>query len=260
MAATQLLLTAVMAAFLVGEVATVTRLENWRTYAPSVGRGGAVGESAHGHREKPHGLTRCLTTVDHKGIGILYGTFAVLAFAWDGVAVVLTCFELFRPATEFLNPSMYNALLTSHGITMLFLFGTPILAAFSNYFVPILIGADDVTFPRINAIAFWLLPFGAALIWAGFFSPGIAPAQTSWTISIRSSRTSTTSSWAASSSPASTTGSRSTPVGGTASSTCSHGASCSPTSSETAYGNDESVSDSTVATRPRKPPTAHTGR
>jgi cytochrome c oxidase subunit 1 len=69
---------------------------------------------------------------------------------------------------------------------MLFLFGTPIIAAFSNYFVPLLIGADDMAFPRINAIAFWLLPPGALLIWAGFFfipfGVGIGPAETSWTM------------------------------------------------------------------------------
>jgi len=65
---------------------------------------------------------------------------------------------------------------------MLFLFETPMLAAFSNYFVPLLIGADDVAFPRINAIAFWLLPPGAVLIWSGFFLPSLAPAQTAWTM------------------------------------------------------------------------------
>jgi cytochrome c oxidase subunit 1 len=66
---------------------------------------------------------------------------------------------------------------------MLFLFGTPIIAAFSNYFIPLLIGADDMAFPRINAIAFWLLPPGALLIWAGFFPiPDLIPAQTAWTM------------------------------------------------------------------------------
>mgnify|MGYP006268784249 CR=1 FL=1 len=135
---------------------------------------------------KPAGLLRWLTTVDHKDIGLLYGTFAVLSFAWGGIAVVLMRFELITPATDLLGQSTYNVLLTSHGITMLFLFGTPILAAFSNYFIPLLIGADDMAFPRINAIAFWLLPPGALLIWGGIllgpFVSGIEGAQTAWTI------------------------------------------------------------------------------
>jgi cytochrome c oxidase subunit 1 len=68
---------------------------------------------------------------------------------------------------------------------MLFLFGTPIIAAFANYFVPLIIGADDMAFPRINAIAFWLLPPAALLIWAGFFAAPLglfSPAQTAWTM------------------------------------------------------------------------------
>jgi cytochrome c oxidase subunit 1 len=77
-------------------------------------------------------------------------------------------------------------LMTSHGITMLFLFGTPIIAAVANYLIPLLIGADDMAFPRINAIAFWLLPPGAVLIWIGLvlqpFGLGIEGAQTAWTI------------------------------------------------------------------------------
>jgi len=91
--------------------------------------------------------------------------------------------ELLDPGMTLISNSFYNSLLTSHGITMLFLFGTPIIAAFANYLVPLLIGADDMAFPRINAIAFWLLPPGALLIWAGFFPLGdIIPAQTAWTL------------------------------------------------------------------------------
>ncbi|MFB6143626.1 MAG: cbb3-type cytochrome c oxidase subunit I, partial [Halorientalis sp.] len=126
-------------------VVWLTRFEDWRSYSPVVGGDGAVeapGEQAH--REKPGGLTRWLTTVDHRDIGLLYGTFAVLSFAWGGVAVLLMRLELVAPASDFLEPSLYNAFLTSHGITMLFLFGTPMLAAFSNYLVPLLVGADDM--------------------------------------------------------------------------------------------------------------------
>ena len=159
---------------LVGISAWLSRIEDWRSYAP-LAAGADYGEEtggAHGtggaHEEKPAGLIRWLTTVDHKDIGIMYGAFAVLSFAWGGTAVILMRTELLGPETDFLQPTLYNALLTSHGITMLFLFGTPILAAFGNYFVPLLIDADDMAFPRINAIAFWLLSPGALLIWGGF--------------------------------------------------------------------------------------------
>ncbi|WP_250137836.1 cytochrome c oxidase subunit I [Halorientalis salina] len=133
-------------------------------------------------QEKPSGLIRWLTTVDHKDIGLMYGVYALVAFVWGGIGIVIMRAELVTPTEAIIDASLYNALLTSHGITMLFLFGTPIIAAFANYFIPLLIGADDMAFPRINAIAFWLLPPGAVLIWGGFLIPGVTAAQTSWTM------------------------------------------------------------------------------
>jgi cytochrome c oxidase subunit 1 len=150
-------------------------------YGEPEGEGGG-GEQATAAPHKPGGLTRWLTTVDHKDIGILYGVFAILAFVWGGLGIVLMRTELTTPTLSILDANLYNSLLTTHGITLLFLFGTPIIAAFANYFVPLLIGADDMAFQRINAIAFWLLPPGALLIWGGFFIPSIAPSQTSWTM------------------------------------------------------------------------------
>jgi cytochrome c oxidase subunit 1 len=174
-----------MGGLLVGIVAWLTRLEDWQSYSPTItgdGDGGVLSRSGYEHREKPGGTVRWLTTVDHKDIGLMYGAFAVLSFAWGGIAVLLMRTELLAPGADIMDPSLYNAFLTSHGITMLFLFGTPMLAAFSNYLIPLLVGADDMAFPRINAIAFWLLPPGALLIWGGFFTPSIEAAQTSWTM------------------------------------------------------------------------------
>ncbi|MFD1645085.1 cbb3-type cytochrome c oxidase subunit I [Haloarchaeobius litoreus] len=195
----QIVLTALMAVFLFGVVLFLARATDWRTYTPLAGAGSGIvsREGGYGHAEKPAGIFRWLTTVDHKDIGILYGVYAILAFAWGGIAVIIMRAELITPGidvTQALASSMgvsngqnlYNGLLTSHGITMLFLFGTPILAAFSNYLVPLLIDADDMAFPRINAIAFWMLPPGAVLIWAGFFiAPfvdSVAPSMASWTM------------------------------------------------------------------------------
>ncbi|WP_115865651.1 cbb3-type cytochrome c oxidase subunit I [Halorussus litoreus] len=176
-----------MGALLVAVVAYLMRIESWRSYTPIGGGSGGYAEGTEvGHEEKPGGLVRWLTTVDHKDIGMLYGTYGIVAFAWGGINIVLMRTELMTPESAIIGANFYNSLLTSHGITMLFLFGTPILAAFGNYFIPLLIGADDMAFPRINAIAFWLLPPAALLIWFGFFAAplgiGIEPSQTSWTM------------------------------------------------------------------------------
>ncbi|GAA0680235.1 cytochrome c oxidase subunit I [Natronoarchaeum mannanilyticum] len=181
----QVILAVLMGAFLVAVAGALTRLDQWDP-SPTTGGAGVGDEASHGHREKPSGILRWLTTVDHKDIGMLYGTYAVVAFAWGGIAVMLMRLELSFPGETIIGASTYNALLTSHGITMLFLFGTPVISAFANYFIPLLIDADDMAFPRINAIAFWLLPPAALLVWGGFFlapfMDTVAGAQTSWTM------------------------------------------------------------------------------
>jgi len=177
-------LTVLMGVLLVAIAAWLARIEDWRTYNPIGSVGGGSGEGyGTGHAEKPAGLTRWLTTVDHKDIGILYGLFGTTAFAVGGIMALIMRTELLTAAQDVVSATTYNSFLTSHGITMLFLFGTPMIAALGNYFLPLLIGADDMAFPRINAIAFWLLPPAALLIWAGFFPIGdLIPAQTAWTM------------------------------------------------------------------------------
>ena len=138
MAGEQLVLTALMAVLLVVIVGALARVEDWRTYTPLAGGAGGYGEATgHGHAEKPGGIVRWLTTVDHKDIGILYGVYAVIAFAVGGIMAFLIRVQLIVPEGAIIGPNFYNSILTSHGITMLFLFGTPIIAAFANYFIQI---------------------------------------------------------------------------------------------------------------------------
>ena len=80
--------------------------------------------------------------------------------------------ELARPGLQFLSLEQYNQLFTMHGTIMLLLFATPIVFAFANYIVPLQIGAPDVSFPRLNALAYWLFAFGGTLVVSGFATPG----------------------------------------------------------------------------------------
>ncbi|WP_227357159.1 cytochrome c oxidase subunit I [Haladaptatus salinisoli] len=175
-----------MGGFLLLVLYYVLRVEDWRSYTPAGGGWGQVEDRRVEYAEKPAGIVRWLTTVDHKDIGLLYGTFGLVALTWAGFGAMLMRTELIAPESNILEATTYNGLMTSHGTTMLFLFATPMIAAFANYFIPLLIGADDMAFPRINAIAFWLLPPAAIFIWIGFplmaTNAGVQPPQTGWTM------------------------------------------------------------------------------
>ena len=177
-----LALTILMSGFLLLVLYYIIRVEDWRSYSPTGGGFGQGEDQRAEYVDKPSGIIRWLTTVDHKDIGILYGIFALLAFLWAGISVLIMRTELLTPDSTLIQPQFYNGLLTTHGLVMLFLFVTPMSFAFGNYFIPLLIGADDMAFPRLNSIAFWLLPPAALLIISGFFLPQLAPSQTSWTM------------------------------------------------------------------------------
>ncbi|MFD0743700.1 cytochrome c oxidase subunit I [Phytohabitans flavus] len=125
-------------------------------------------------------LGHTLRSTDAKQIGIMYGVTAFAFFMIGGLMAMLMRGELARPGLQFLSPEQYNQLFTIHGTIMLLLFATPIVFAFANFVVPIQIGAPDVAFPRLNALAFWLFAFGGALVVAGFLTPGGA-ADFGWT-------------------------------------------------------------------------------
>ena len=119
-------------------------------------------------------LLSWVSTVDHKKIGILYICTAVFFLAIGGLEALLIRVQLLFPNNTFLSPDLFNQMFTMHGTTMVFLVGMPVLVGFQNYFVPLMIGARDVAFPRLNAMSYWLLPFGGILLYFSFMT-GQAP-------------------------------------------------------------------------------------
>jgi len=112
------------------------------------------------------------TTVDHKKIGIMYGTAAIFFFIVGGVEALLIRMQLWSPRGTLLSANLYNQVYTMHGTTMVFLVVMPIGAAFANYLIPLQIGARDVAFPRINAFSFWAFLAGGVFLNSSWFLGG----------------------------------------------------------------------------------------
>ncbi|MBG9304294.1 cytochrome c oxidase subunit I [Corynebacterium diphtheriae bv. mitis] len=124
---------------------------------------------------------KMLTTTDHKLLGMMY---IVMSFVWffvGGLMALLIRAELFSPGLQFLSNEQFNQLFTLHGTIMLLAFGTPVVWGFSNYILPLQIGAPDVAFPRLNAFGFWITQIGVVAMLAGFLTPGGA-ADFGWTM------------------------------------------------------------------------------
>ena len=109
-----------------------------------------------------------LTTVDHKRIGVLYGLSALFFFLLGGIEALLIRIQLFTPENRFISAETYNAMFTLHGTTMIFLAVMPFSAAFFNFMVPLMIGARDVAFPRLNAFSYWVFISGGILLNLGY--------------------------------------------------------------------------------------------
>jgi len=123
---------------------------------------------------EPRGLAGWLTTVDHKRIGILYGVTALVFFLVGGIEALVIRLQLAVPDARVVDAETFNQLFTMHGTTMVFLAVMPLSAAFFNYLVPLLIGARDVAFPRLNAFSYWVFLFGGLFMNASFLA-GAAP-------------------------------------------------------------------------------------
>jgi cytochrome c oxidase subunit 1 len=117
----------------------------------------------------PTGIWAWMTTVDHKRIGILYGVTAFFFFMLGGMEALIMRAQLASAESTLVSAATFNALFTMHGTTMVFMVVMPSGAAFFNFLVPLMIGARDVAFPRLNAFSYWLFLFGALLMNFSFF-------------------------------------------------------------------------------------------
>lgn len=118
-------------------------------------------------------------STDHKVIGIQYLVTSFIFFLIGGVFSMVIRAELITPEADFLDRTLYNSMFTMHGTIMIFLWIFPSLVGLSNYLVPLMIGAQDMAFPRLNAVAFWLVPIFGILLMATFFLPD-GTAQSGW--------------------------------------------------------------------------------
>ena len=116
----------------------------------------------------PSRLHEWIVTVDHKRLGILYIATALFFFAVAGVLAALIRLQLAYPNNTFLPPDVFNRLMTMHGTTMVFLVGMPFFAGLANYLTPLMIGARDMAFPRLNAFGYWIFLFGGILLYFSY--------------------------------------------------------------------------------------------
>src|SRR4030095_14173623 len=135
--------------------------------------------------ERPGLVTRLhdwVVTVDHKRLGIMYVVAGLAFFLIAGLQASVIRWQLAAPGQTVVSPQVFNRLFTVHGTTMVFLVGIPIVFGFANYLVPLMIGARDLAFPRLNAFGFWAFLFGGALLYFSFiggdglYGAGSAPA------------------------------------------------------------------------------------
>src|SRR5262245_8819599 len=122
-----------------------------------------------------------VTTVDHKRLGILYILYALMFLVIGGVEAAIMRIQLIHPHNDFVSPQVFNRLFTMHGTTMIFFVAMPIMFGFANYLIPLMIGARDMAFPRLNAFGFWMTAFGGIFLYFsllganGVYGAGNAP-------------------------------------------------------------------------------------
>src|SRR3979411_2282558 len=139
-------------------------------------------------------LHEWVTTVDHKRLGILYIIYALVFLVIGGIEATVIRIQLIRPHNDFVSPQVFNRMFTMHGTTMIFFVVMPVLFGFANYLVPLMIGARDMAFPRLNAFSFWLMALGCFLLYFSFvggnglYAAGNAPVVGWWAYAPLTSR------------------------------------------------------------------------
>src|SRR6201987_729641 len=123
-----------------------------------------------GEAERPIGerLHDWVVTVDHKKLGILYILYALLFLVIGGIEATILRIQLIVPHNHFVSPEVFNRMMTMHGTTMIFFVAMPILFGFGTYLIPLMIGARDMAFPRLNSFSFWMTAFGGLLLYFSF--------------------------------------------------------------------------------------------
>jgi cytochrome c oxidase subunit I len=122
-----------------------------------------------------------VTTVDHKRLGILYILYALIFLVIGGIEAGIMRIQLMHAHNDFVSPQVFNRMFTMHGTTMIFFVAMPLVFGFANYLIPLMIGARDMAFPRLNAFSFWLMAFGGSLLYFslvganGLYGAGNAP-------------------------------------------------------------------------------------
>jgi cytochrome c oxidase subunit I len=122
-----------------------------------------------------------ITTVDHKRLGIMYILYALVFLVIGGIEATIMRIQLIVPHNQFVSPQVFNRMFTMHGTTMIFFVAMPLVFGFANYLLPLMLGARDMAFPRLNAFSFWMTAFGGCLLYFslvgayGLYGAGNAP-------------------------------------------------------------------------------------
>jgi len=121
---------------------------------------------------EPTGFLSWVASVDHKQVGIMYMLSALAFFGLGGLEALIIRLQLAMPGIHVVTPDMFNQLFSMHGTTMIFLVVMPVMTGMATYIIPLMVGARDVAFPRLNAMSFWVQLFGGVLLYFSFIAGG----------------------------------------------------------------------------------------